>query len=294
MSALTKVFVILHVVLTMLFVSAAIVFVNRVEDHRAAKDQADKELQRVSRQASFDLNQAQVALADAVNVKTAAETAMRGLREQLNTAQAGNIDRDKQLAAAKQDLLSAQASLQAATAALGTTQDSNKLLTAQITETRTAADKIQQQNTELLTANSTLNQSLQTATRQLRNANETIEELQTQVASFQDRGGAPAGPAGGAEARPGEGPGITPAVAINGVVRAKRNVNGVPYATISVGSQDGVTEDMVFNVIERGGQGRFLGYLRVDRVEPNEAVGRLEGPAVNDIQPDKSEVRTQL
>src|SRR5687767_1885850 len=128
----------------MLFVSAAIVFVNRVEDHRLAAKQANDEVTRVSRQASFDLNQAQVALADAVNVKTAAENAMRALREQLNTAQAGNIDRDKQLAAAKQDLLSAQASLQAATAALGTTQDSNKLLTAQITETRTAADKIQQ------------------------------------------------------------------------------------------------------------------------------------------------------
>jgi hypothetical protein len=68
----------------------------------------------------------------------------------------------------------------------------------------------------------------------------------------------------------------------------------VPYATISVGSQDGVTQDMVFNVIERGGKGRFLGYLRVDRVEPNEAVGRLEGPAVNDIQANESEVRTQL
>jgi len=53
-----------------------------------------------------------------------------------------------------------------------------------------------------------------------------------------------------------------------------------------------VSKGMVFNVIDRE-QGDFLGYLEVDSVEPEEAVGRLTGPRVADIRPG-SEVRTQL
>jgi len=117
--------------------------------------------------------------------------------------------------------------------------------------------------------------------------------LREQVVALQDRG--PAGPAAGAaeaSARGAEEPGVTPATPINGVIRDKKNVNGVIFATISVGSQDQVTKNMVFNVIDRE-QGDFLGYLRVDRVEPNEAIGRLDGPKVADIKPG-NEVRTQL
>ena len=42
--------------------------------------------------------------------------------------------------------------------------------------------------------------------------------------------------------------------------------------TISVGSADGVTKDMVF-VVYRGGQ--YIGDLRVGMVDPNRSAGRL-------------------
>ena len=121
---------------------------------------------------------------------------------------------------------------------------------------------------------------------------EEMDELRERNAFLEDRGGGAGAAVADASAEPGaERPGITPAQPINGVIRDKKVVNGVTFATISVGAQDQVTEDMLFNVIERNGD--FLGYLRVDRVEPNEAIGRLEGPRVADMKPG-DEVRTQL
>ena len=288
MSALTKVFIVLHVVMTMLFVSAAIVFVNRAENSNAAAATAQRAEGIARRQAESALGEAQVARADAAAVKLQSANEVARIRQQLNAALTDVRERDTQLAQLQQNLAAADARLQAATTALGTAQESNKLLTAQISETRESSNKIQRQNTELLTANSDLNSRLQTAIRSLRAANEEIDELKGAVADVQDRGGPAVAARGGGQQRPE----VRPSIPINGVIRDRRNVNGVPYATISIGSADQVTENMVFNIVDRE-QGDFLGYLRVDRVEPNEAVGRIEGPRVGDVKPG-NEVRTQL
>jgi hypothetical protein len=292
LSALTKVFVVLHVVLTMLFVGATVVFVNQIESFSATGEKKDNEIKRLQGQAEFERGRAQTAIAEATSVKIQAGNEVSRIRQLLNTELTNVRERDTQIATLRQSLGSAEASLQGANAALATAQESNKLLQGQINETRTASDKIQEENTQLQTAIADITARHQTASRALQNANEEIEELRTQLASFQDRGGpAGAGGAGVASAAEEE-PGITPANPINGVIRDKRNVNGVNYATISVGSQDQVTENMIFNVIDRG-TGDFLGYVRIDRVEPNEAVGRLDGPRVADMKPG-NEVRTQL
>jgi hypothetical protein len=82
---------------------------------------------------------------------------------------------------------------------------------------------------------------------------------------------------------------------INGVIRGVQNINGIEYATVSVGSADGVSKGMQFNVINRD-KGEWLGTLTVDRVDQNEAVGRLnlKGAVLGEIQPNHTEVRTQL
>jgi hypothetical protein len=80
--------------------------------------------------------------------------------------------------------------------------------------------------------------------------------------------------------------------AINGVVQDVRPIAGNQYATISVGSADGVQQGMEFKVIDRT-SGNFLGTLVVVGVEPNEASGRLFGPNIAQVKPGV-EVRTQL
>lgn len=59
---------------------------------------------------------------------------------------------------------------------------------------------------------------------------------------------------------------------LRGVVTARRNIAGIEYATISLGSSDGVVKGMRFRVVD---QNSFLGYLTIDAVEPREAVGHL-------------------
>jgi hypothetical protein len=82
------------------------------------------------------------------------------------------------------------------------------------------------------------------------------------------------------------------APAINGVISGVQPINGVPFATINVGSAQSVSKGMEFNIIDRP-TGTFLGILTVDSVEQNEAVGRLRGPHVDQIK-QGNEVRTQL
>jgi len=289
LSFLTKFFVVLHVVLTMLFVSAAVVFVNRVEAFKTAETSLNARLASATNEAQVAKGLASDAMSDATAVRqqTAAEVA--AVRQQLAAAQTAMRERDTQLAIAQQNVSSADARLQATTAALQTSQTTTSLLQEQINQTREAGNKTQQQNTELLTANSDLNSRLQVALRQLRNGNEEIEALRNQVADA-NSGSRPAA-AGGDAAAGAMTPGATD-VAINGVIRDQRNINGVQYATISIGSSDQVTKGMVFNIIDREA-GDFLGYLTVDRVEPNEATGRLQGPRVAEVK-QGNEVRTQL
>jgi uncharacterized membrane protein YccC len=293
LSFLTKFFIVLHVVLTMLVVAGLVVFVNRVDEFQATLKTTSAQLAVEQRGRASAEAEANAARADAKAVQQQALAQVNAVRGQLNAAQTGVRERDTRIATSEQNLSSANARLQAATAALKTAQETVKTLEDQLNQTRTASDKIQQQNTELLTANSDLNARLQTALRQYKNATEELDAAKQELANAQDQGGKPATQAGNAVAGAGPTPSQNPDVTINGIIRDQKTVNGVNYATISVGSKDNVTKGMVFNVIERGANGDWLGYITIDRVEQSEASGRLEGPHVDRMKPG-NEVRTQL
>jgi hypothetical protein len=291
LSFLTKFFIVLHVVLTMLFVSAAVVFVNSVHVSQDANKRVEAERDAALRRASDAEVALQTERSEGQNIRLQASTEVGNVRRQLNAAQDDIRKRDAALATAQQNFASESARLQAATAALQTAQKTNEMLQQQLDQTRTASDKTQQQNTELLTANADLNSRLRTGLRQLQLTTEELEQARTDLANLRDRGGAP-GAAGGTESASAGAQPTTPAVAINGVVRDQKSINGVPYATVSVGSTDNVKPGMRFNVVDRQ-EGNFLGYVDIDRVEPNESTGRLTGPHVDQIKPG-NEVRTQL
>jgi hypothetical protein len=286
LSFLTKLFVVLHVVLTLLFVSATIVWVNRVEDFRKTNGALAAQLTTAQSQAQSALNEAQTARGDALAVRQQVGAEIDRARKERDDSLTEVRERDTLLAQLQQNLASADARAQASTSGLETAMKTNSLLQDQLNQSRETGNKIQQQNTELLTDNSDLRQKLSVATRQIQNSNEEIEDLRTQVA-----GGA--GPAAGGQPIPGATAAPSPnEVPVAGVIRDRRNVNGVNYATISVGSSDNVRKGMVFYVIDREA-GDFLGTLTVDRVEPREAGGRLEGPRVTTMKAG-NEVRTQL
>lgn len=82
------------------------------------------------------------------------------------------------------------------------------------------------------------------------------------------------------------------APAIVGTITDVKDIAGVPYATIGVGSADEVQKGMQFTVIDKA-RGEFLGFLTVESVQPQEAVGRLSGPKLDQVKTGV-EVRTQL
>jgi len=147
---------------------------------------------------------------------------------------------------------------------------------------------LQKQNNDLNLAVSKLNNQLDVTERQRRNYAEENTQLSSDLKTAQDfihSRGLDAGQAA-AVVNP------TPSIPLIGVIRDKKLIGGVPYATISIGSADAVQKNMQFKVVDTDSN-QFLGYLTVDSVEPHEATGRLSGPHPEAVR-SGVEVRTQL
>ncbi|HRK31326.1 MAG TPA: hypothetical protein PLD59_09630 [Tepidisphaeraceae bacterium] len=290
MSPLTKIFVVLLVVLSIVSSAAFVTYVNTVEDARKAAETANQALALKNQEAE--------------NYKAAAEDATRAATENFKTAtaqieqmkqarDAANkfvADRDAELAKAQSQLALQSADLSRLTEALKSSEDTKSKLQDMAASLRTTNDTMTKQNAEQSMTISDLTNKLEVTERERRFLAEQFAEAQNQSGklgkALKDMGGnvasileTPTGLAGGAPP-------------INGVVRATRTIAGIPYATISVGSADSVMRGMEFKVVDRD-SGKFLGVLTVDSVEPNEATGRLDGPAIADVRAGV-EVRTQL
>jgi hypothetical protein len=284
LSALTKVFVVLHVVLSLLFVSAVVVFVNKQEDNIAARVKADdrtKVAEGRLRNAEAD---AQAARGE--RDRDVAEARNRaGAFEAQNAALASDIQRvTAEVAAAKletekQTVLatSAQAQATAAQQALKASEDALLVV-------RKEGDDMQKKYAEAMVSVSDLTNKLDVMTRQYRKGQEDItaltadnEKMRTsgpRQVSFEPGAGGAAVPGVQAAARNAN---------LKGVVRSKRNIQGVEYATISLGTADSVQKGMQFRVVDRTNN-LFLGFLTIDTVDYNEATGHLVGPKVDQVR----------
>ncbi len=290
MSALTKIFVVLLVVLSIVSSAAFVTYVNTVEDTKKAAEVA---------KASFALERQK-----ADNFKAAADAAELAARENFKSAtnqieqmkQARDsankfvADRDAEVAKAQSQLALQSADLSRLTEALKSSEDTKSKLQDMVASLRGNNDNLTKQGAEQSLTISDLTNKLEVTERERRFLAEQFAEAQNQSGklgkALKDMGGnvpaileTPSGLAAGAPP-------------INGVIRATRTIAGIPYATISVGSADSVVKGMEFKIVDRD-SGKFLGVLTVDTVEPNEATGRLDGPAIADIRPGV-EVRTQL
>jgi hypothetical protein len=294
LSALTKLFVVLHVVLSLLLTAGLIVFINRVEDYRTAQVAADARLRAAEQRANLATTELQTVRSTALAQVNEAGAEADAARADAATARNESRQKDKDLAAAQAHSESLTASSASATQALQVAQETIGVLNKQVDDTRTAMDKIQRQNTDLNLALADLRNRNDVATRTLRNANEQIQSLKEEAATKRDisaRGGGNAADAGAQAANDTTPPPPSDAD-IKGIVRAKQDIGGRQWATISVGSADGVTKGMRFNVVDRD-RGDFLGFVTVESVDAQEATGPLDGPRLADIR-QGNEVRTQL
>ena len=79
---------------------------------------------------------------------------------------------------------------------------------------------------------------------------------------------------------------------VEGEIRETRVVDGVVYASVTVGADDGVSRRTKLHVFG-GRTGReLLGTIEITAVEPEEAVGRVTGPWAAEVR-EKDRVRSQ-
>lgn len=286
MSALTKVFVLLLVICSLLLSAGTIVFVNLQQNELAARKTAEAEVEKARVKARSEIDEA-VAARDALNTSLVAANSALDARD--NTI----IELRKQLA--DKGVENATLAKNFSSQSLDVSRLTEGLAAAQtqIASLRTEQGEIRSNERTLVTENSQLNQRNSELSNELDATERARRNLAEQLVQIQQDNNKLSGLLKDYNINPDQAGGLrSGAVAIRGVVRQVRPIDGIPYATISVGSTDSVTKGMEFKVIDIRNQ-QFLGTLRVELVEANEATGRLQGPRIQDVHAG-AEVTTQL
>jgi hypothetical protein len=281
-------FVILLVVLSLLLTAATVVFVSQVEDYKKFADDNKQALTAATSKAEALRNEADAAQANAAESIRQATAQIEQSKQQMNALQQQVIDRDAALGQAKTQNAIQSADLTRLSEALKASEDTKGHLQDQLADLRGGNDKLLEQNAQLNQSVTDLTNRLEVTERERKflaeQLTETKNQSDKQSSMLKDMG---VGAAQMASAGSSAG-----APAINGVIRAVRPIAGIPYATISVGSADGVAKGMQFKIVSHD-TGDFLGVLTVDSVDLNESTGRLDGPRLGEIR-SGAEAKTQL
>lgn len=290
MSPLTKLFVVLLVIVSMLNAAAIVVFVNNAKPLQPMLDTANSQLQaaRLQEQANLaamqraqDQLNAEIVQHQKDNSTHAAESAQD--QADLNKAEVTIASLRAENTDLQASVNTANGSVQLATSTANKSQD-------QLTELRNSNDDLVKQNEEFGRRNAELTSTLDSLrSRQEETAEklqESKEDTEKLAAALKDKGVDPQ------EIVNATAPAGLGAQDINGVVREKSVINGNTFVTISVGSADGVTKGMKFNVVNGP---EFLGIVTIDTVDTDSAIGRLEGfpDKVAEVQKG-NDVKTQL
>lgn len=290
MSTLTKVFVLLlavsSIALSMLVVGA---FARQQHWKQSAQDWQQAALDSATKERQVSANAQLQHQRDLDQHQRDAEQNARLKAEKLAL--------DTQLGEMSRTVTDLQNKLALEQATVVTLSDAAKLAAASHSRTEDRAQMLSVRNSELELRNVDLNDRVQELTSQMSMAVMQVRALQQQITAIEESRDSvatglrpatqiPGGPgiveAGTPLVRAGSMPGM--AVPIRGEIT---DVSG-NIASISVGSTDGVAPGMTFLVHRReGGKAKYLGVLRVDRVEANQSVGTIE-MSTGEIQPGDS------
>jgi len=289
LSALTKFFVVLLVLLSILQTAGMVVFVNKTEALDTNLEAAKQQVLIVQKAAEDAKTESANARQTAIATQSAAAEQLRAKDQSLTAAQRQVADKDTTIAEVQGEKIRSAADLSKTTEALKASIASNDLLQADVKTARTTLNDLNSKNVELNLSLTDYANKLEVTDKALRYAEEQLTQAQSQNTQLnqllKDNGVSKPEVASLVGTRGG-------APAINGVVRDVRDIGGITYATISVGAADDVKKGMEFKVVDRI-NGNFLGIITIETIEPNEATGKLDGPRVAEIRAG-NEVRTQL
>jgi len=288
LSPLTKLFVSLLIVLSLLTTAATVVYVNKEDVQKSTLANTQAQLQSAQAAAQAARDELTAAQQNLTNVQASANQAAQAATTDINARQQQISQLQVELAKGQSQQATQQLDISRLTEALNASQASTTALQTEVARLRTSNDQLVRQASDLNGSVSDLTARLEVTERERR----LLAEQLTQASTENQRLSAVITGAGLNPQQQQQAIAKSGLPSINGVIRDVRNIAGRPYATISVGTADGVQRGMEFKILDRQG-GNFLGTLVVDSVEPNEATGRLDGPKVAEIRPGV-EARTQL
>jgi len=278
-SALTKIFVVLNVILSLLLASAAIVYVNTQSTTSTQLTNA----QTQNKQLSSD----NASLKAAVAAKDTERLDMsRAKDEQINQLRAELAAKEQLLAKSESQNLELTSSLAQASAVNTSSSEALKMAQAVIGERATSYDKLRgdydnlQKN--LAETSLALDNSINSADvtrKQLLVANEQIAQLNLNLSKLNDTVRKYNIPVTENSNQINTDPGVD----VTAKVQEVRTIGGVRYATINVGSADSVAKNMRFKIVDPGSK-QWLGYIVLDTVNIHDSYGRLDGPQINQVQ----------
>jgi capsule polysaccharide export protein KpsE/RkpR len=286
LTALTKLFVVLNVICSLLLSASVVVFVNRVEDFKAQAETnlaAKQAAERMFAQATSAREKSELDARDQSSKFSLERTDLQG---RIATLQGDVAKLNADLTQKTTDLALVQSQISSLTDAAKALEAANKMYQADLADERIKNTDLNGKTkdlnttiTDLTATRETLEATRRTQSEQLKQAEVEITRLKNALAE------AHINPDASASAE-------VPNVPVVGTVKAVEIIAGIHYATISVGSSDSVTKNMKFYAVNHN-TGEFLGILTVSNVTPTEAVGRLDGPKVEKIMPGV-QVKTQL
>jgi hypothetical protein len=288
LSPFTKIAIVFHVVLSLMLAAGLIVFVNRTENFKVTDAAQKAEISRTRAEVESakedDAAQqkfAELARRDRDAAIADGQKALEPVQKQLDQA-------NNDSASLKSQMAIMQLSGTNLTNALNTSEAERKALADSLDGTRKDNNDLTVKYSQSQLAISDLTNKLEVSQRLLTNSTETVAEqksaLESAQAQIKDFGGRVAG-----TGETGLEGGAPP---IDAVVRTTQPINGIPYATISVGTDAQVKKGMKFSVIDRD-KGDFLGELTIESVNEKDSTGKLEGPKISEVH-SGTEVKTQL
>lgn len=281
MSPLTKLFVVLQVILSIALTAAIIVYVSKEDVQLNTLKQTEQKLQSAQTELAAANSSMSAAQNNLTAVQQQASQQLTAANGAVTAAQQQIADLNVQLAKASATGAQQALDISRLSEGLKAGQDTTAQLNQTVAQLRESSDKAVRQSAEMSASISDLTNRLDVTERERRN-------LAEQLAYIQQQGGQPGTASTGNNAAVQAGA-VSTAPPMKGVIRDRRNIAGIEYATISLGSADNVTKGMVFKIVQNG---QFLGTLTVDTVELQESTGRLEGPRLKEVGPGTN-VQTQ-
>jgi len=288
LSPLTKLFVALNVLFSLLITAAVVVYVNKEDVQKNTLTSVQSQLASANAARQTAEEQLQAAQQNLTAVQQQANDQATRMNAQLVERQQEIGNLNVQLAKATTASAAQQLDISRLTEALNAAQATTGQLNQQVAQLRQNNDQLVQQSADLNGRVSDLTNRLDVTEKERRH----LAEQLTQTTGENQRLGAVIKGAGLSPEQQNLAVNRSGTPAVNGIVREVRTIAGVQYATISVGAAEGVTQGMEFKVVDRA-SGNFLGTITINTVDPNESMGRLAGPNVAAIKPGV-EARTQL